>query len=100
MGKSTDHIYMDYQAMRQKADRLEELAGEMESIIENKIACYSSGSNSWKGDSGDACSQKMKKLENNLRKKAKDLRNTAAAIRRAAEIQYRLEMRLASLVSG
>lgn len=100
MGKSIQRIYMDYQAMKQKADRLDELAAEIESLAGNRVDCHSSAIHSWKGDSGEMCRQKVTKLGNNLRKQAKDLHSTANAIRSAAERQYRLEMALAALVSG
>jgi WXG100 family type VII secretion target len=99
MEKSSNQIYMDYQAIRQKADQLEELAGELKAIAQNEIADYSSNHSFWEGDSGDACRQKLKKLENNLNKRANELQNTADALRKAAERQYRLEMTLVSLVS-
>ena len=99
MGKTSNQIYMDYQAVRQKASRLDELANEIKAIAQNEIACHCSKQSSWKGDSGDEYRQKLTKLENNLNKRANELQKTASALRSSAERQYRLEMALVSLVS-
>lgn len=99
MGKLSNEIYMDYRVMREKAQRLEELAAELRTVAQNQVGYYCGNLNFWKGDSGDICRQKLRKLENNLNKQAKDLQHTASALRSAAERQYRLEMALKSLVS-
>ncbi len=99
MGKTSDQIYINYQAVLQKADRLEELAGEIRSVTEQELSCFFSNRNIWSGDSGDIYRQKLTKLESNLHKRAKELQNTANAVRSAAERQYRLERALAELVS-
>lgn len=100
MGKSTNQIYMNYQAMRQRANRLEELAGELRNIANNEIACHISNRSSWIGDSGDVCREKLVKLENNVDKRAKELEKAANSLRTVADRQYKLEMTLASLISG
>lgn len=99
MGKGTGQIYMDYQAMRQKADRLDELAQELLSIAENEIGSCMTAQNAWQGDSGDVFREKVMKLEKKLEKRAKELKRTAAALRSTAERQYRIEMALAAMVS-
>lgn len=96
---SSGRIYMNYRAMMQSAAKLEELAREMRSIAQSEIAYCSGNQSAWKGDAGDACREKLKKLENNVNKRAKELENTAKAIRIAAERQMKLEMALASIVS-
>ena len=58
--KLTTDIYMNYQMMEEKADRLEELANELYSVAEKSIGCYGENCDSWKGDSGDECRKKAK----------------------------------------
>ncbi len=99
MGKSADNIYMNYQAMKQRASRLEELADELKRIAENEIACHASDRSSWTGDSGDVCREKLTRLEKNVNKRAKELENAAKSLRTVAERQYKLEMMLVSIVS-
>lgn len=99
MGNGTNSIYMDYQAVLQKASRLEELAKELSMIAENQIESYASNRKVWQGDSGDAFRQKLTKEENNLKKKAKDLNKTADRLRKTAKRQYEIEKKLVSLVS-
>ena len=98
MGKGTGQIYMDYQAMRQKADRLDELAEELLSIAESEVGGCISAQNAWQGDSGDVFREKAIKLEKKIEKRAKELRRTASALLVTAERQYRMEMALAALV--
>lgn len=85
MGKGTGQIYMDYQAMRQKADRLDELAEELLSIAESEVGGCISARNAWQGDSGDVFREKATKLEKKIVKRAKELRRTASALRATAE---------------
>lgn len=92
-------IFIDYQAMRQKAAELEELADELKSIAQNQVACYAANKSFWQGDSGDACRQKLRKLEKNLNSRAKLLQRVAKALRIVAATQYNLEMSLVALVS-
>lgn len=99
MGKTSEQIYIDYQAVRQKADRLEELANEIRSVTEQELSGFSSNRGMWSGDSGDAYRQKLTRLECNLYKRANELQKTANALRSAAERQYRLERAWAELVS-
>ena len=99
MLKSSGNIYMDYRAMKQKADELDDLAKELESIIEDEISDCMNSSRKWKGDSGEAFRQKVTKLENKLNKRAKDMHRMANGIRQAAERQYKLERMLVALVS-
>lgn len=99
MSAKTEQIYMDYRTMLTKASELQELASEIRKLNQTKVSCYSSNSKYWKGDSGDAFRQKVKKLENNLTKRADKLEKTANALKRAAERQYRLEMSLVSYIS-
>ena len=99
MGKSSDQIYMNYQAMKQRAARLEELAKELRNAAENQITEHGHDQSSWKGDSGEAFRQKVTRLNYKITKRADELEKTAAALRKTAERQYKLEMKLIQLVS-
>ncbi|MCD7884796.1 MAG: WXG100 family type VII secretion target [Lachnospiraceae bacterium] len=99
MANSNSQIYMDYQGMCQKAQELEELADKLEALAENKVACYAANKSFWQGDSGDACRQKLTKLDSVMRSRAKSIRNTASGLRKAAERQYRMEKTLSAIIS-
>ncbi len=99
MGKTSDQIYMNYQAMKQKAARLEELAKELRNATENQVAEHGHDQSSWKGDSGEAFRQKVTRLNYKIIKRADEIEKTAAALRKTAERQYKLEMKLIQLVS-
>ncbi len=91
-------IYMNYQLLRQKADRLEELAGQLNQIADQRIdTCISISS--WEGDAHDAYVQKATKLSNNIRERAKQLQKIAKGLRQAARKQEQLEHTLSSLFS-
>lgn len=95
--KLTTDIYMNYQMMEEKADRLEELANELYSVAEKSIGCYGENCDSWKGDSGDECRKKVIKLKNNIDKRASELQKAANHLRNIAQKQYNLEIRLAQM---
>lgn len=99
MGKTMNQIYMDYQAMEQKASRLEELAREIRSVAENQIEGCMNNRGIWEGDSGDAFRQKVTRLNYKITRRAEELEKTASAIRVAAQRQYRLEKALIEIVS-
>ncbi|MCD8103794.1 MAG: WXG100 family type VII secretion target [Lachnospiraceae bacterium] len=100
MASSNSQIYMDYQGMCQKALELEELADKLEALADDKVACYAANKSFWQGDSGDACRQKLTKLDSLMRSRAKNIRNTADGLRKAAERHYQLEQTLAAIISG
>ena len=99
MGNAADKIYMDYKLMREKARQLDELAERVQELARDEVGSHLSNRGAWTGDSGDAARQKLMKMEKNLEKRAKDLHNTANALRSAAERHYKLEMALIALVS-
>ena len=97
--KSTNDIYMNYQVMQEKAERLEELANELRSVAEKSIGYYGEKRDSWKGDSADECRKKVIKLKNNIDRRASELQKAATRLRNTAKRQYELEMRMAQLFS-
>ncbi len=99
MANSNSQIYMDYQGVCRKAQELEELAEKLETLAEDKVSCYVADKNFWQGDSGDVCRQKMTRLDNLMKSRAKNIRNTANGLRKAAERQYQLEMALSAIAS-
>jgi uncharacterized protein YukE len=99
MGNITDHIYMDYQSLMLRADELDSLAERMQSVSERYLAVYSANSHFWTGDSGEACRQKLTKLEKNLNKRSKELKKNADGLRRAAKRAKALEGTLSALAS-
>lgn len=94
----SNHIYMNYRLMKEKAGQLEDLADELKQVTQNRVACYSRDTSFWKGDSANVCRQKLIKLQNDMNKREKELRRAAQSLRSIAEFQYRVEMALVSLV--
>ena len=99
MGNKSDQIYIKYQAVMKKAEQLEELANELKIIAEKNVSGCNVSQSMWKGESGDTCDQKLRKMEATIKKHAQELMGTARALRKTAERQYQIEMALVALVS-
>ena len=97
MSEKANQIYMDYQAMLQKAGRLEELAEELSSAVQDEYNICGLSQSAWHGDSGDMFREKTTRSGKKLEKRAKELKKAASALRKTAKRQYETEMKLAAL---
>ena len=93
MGSMEDRIYIHYQDTLHKAERIKEDADRMEQLCVSRLKELSDGIQTvWTGDSSDVYKQKLYRMIDKLRQRAKDLRNTADGIERSAKRLYDVEM--------
>lgn len=79
-------IRFNYNKAIQQAKRLEELANQLNNLAKDNVASTLSDlSRNWNGDSASQFLSKGHKAQNDIVKTAKQLSETAAAIRRAAK---------------
>lgn len=97
MSEKTNQIYMDYQAMLQRAGRLEELAGELLRVAQNEEDICGSAQKAWQGDSGELFREKTTRSAEKLKKRADELKKAAAALKKTAKRQYETEKKLAAM---
>lgn len=94
MAKSVTVIRMEFNKANQQADKLDRLAGELRQIANDRFAgCLSEINNAWKSDSSTKYIKKGRQLQEEIRQRAKELENTARAIRTIAKNTYNAEMR-------
>lgn len=86
-------IQMDFNKAGQKAGELDDIADRLSKIAETDLPNILNGLGSdWKGDNADAYIRKGVGVGENMRETVKDLRNTAATIRKIAQNVYDAEM--------
>ncbi len=94
MAQSLHTIEVNYTKALQQAQKLEEVARKIETLTEEQCqACFHELSSNWKGDNADAFLKKGKRWNNDLKKSAKNLKDTGAAIREIAQRAYEAEKR-------
>lgn len=96
--KTARSIRMDYNAMLQKASSLEGLADRLNRIagsIENESDRIGAG---WTGEASAAYRKKLSREKDLVRRRAKQLSQSAQGIRRAAKRMYDTEMFALSLI--
>ena len=94
MAQSLNEIRMKFKAAMAMADRLQELAGKMRNLADER--CYGTLrniSNSWKGENADAYLRKGEKVKEKMSRTASDLDNAAGTVRTIARNTYAAEMR-------
>lgn len=97
VSEKTDQIYMDYQAVLQKAGRLEELAAELSNVAQKEYDICGSAQRAWQGEGGEVFREKAMRSGKKVEKRAEELKKAAGALRKTAKRQYETEMRLAAL---
>lgn len=94
MIQSIGTILFNYRKAIEQANELEQLARRLENCAKNDVAsALAQVSGNWKGESASAFLQKGHKAQSDMEKAVKQLRNVAAAIRKAAETVRRTEER-------
>ena len=87
------NIELDFRNAKRQADKLEQLAIELERLSSNKFdGTINDLSACWKGDNANAYLQKAYKLESDMKNTANDMRRTANQIRKTAKKIYDAEM--------
>lgn len=87
------NIELDFKVAKQQADRLEQLAIELERLSSNKFeGTISDLSACWTGDNANAYMQKAYRLESDMKNTANDMKKTANQIRKTAKKIYDAEM--------
>lgn len=94
MAQSLNEIRMNFRAAMAMADRLQELAGKVHNLADER--CYGTLrniSNGWKGENADAYLRKGEKVKGKMSRTARDLNSAAATVRTIAKNTYDAEMR-------
>ncbi|MBR6770720.1 MAG: WXG100 family type VII secretion target [Lachnospiraceae bacterium] len=92
-------IQMDFQQARQQAQRLDDIASQLERIAGNELGgTLQELSIGWKGENATAYIKKGGELQNKMGNSVKNLRNIADSIRRIAKRVYDAEMAAINLV--
>lgn len=74
-------IVINFQDTINKANQLEELAGDIRHLCENNITDINGYcAHVWKGDAGEAYRKKMNQISGKLKKRANDLETVAESI--------------------
>lgn len=86
-------IQFNYRRAISQANQLDDLADELKRLATRNVdSALDNVAASWKGDTSNMFLQKGNKAKEDLIKSARQLSNTAAAIRRAAENVRRAEL--------
>ena len=96
--KSANAIRMDYNAMLQKASSLENLAGELNRIADSIDAGRGQVALSWSGLASAEYQKKLAREKDLVRRRARQLSQSAQGVRKAAKRLYDTEMFALSLL--
>lgn len=96
--KTSETIKMEIQAMFQKADTLEQLAAELRRYAGEIEAQQGSISSLWTGDASAEFQKKLQREKNLVNRRAGQLEQASAGIRRAAARICNTEMFALSLI--
>lgn len=92
MAKTMYAIQMDFANALRQADQLEKIAGNVEKLIDSQFqSCLDGVSAGWKGESAKLFLKKGNVVGENVKKLARNLRNTAQAVRQIAKTTYEAE---------
>ncbi|MDO4555390.1 MAG: hypothetical protein Q4B70_09625 [Lachnospiraceae bacterium] len=93
MAKSLAVIQMEFAKAKAQANRLDAIADNLTRTSDNQLGTALAGvRNNWKSDSAAAYIQKGQKLQQEINKRAKELHQTASALRTIAQNTYNAEM--------
>ena len=88
-----ESIEMDFRQARAQADKIDGIAERLSQLANNQFGnTLQNMAAEWKGENASAYLDKGARLQNRMDASASDLRNSAAAIRRAARRIYDAEM--------
>lgn len=88
-----DHIEMNFRQTLAQADKLDELAERLSNVSDKQFGgSLQNLAAGWKGENASLYMQKGSKLQDKMNTSVKDLHNTAASIRKAAQRLYAAEM--------
>lgn len=94
MAKSSYEIQADFGRAKEQANRLDEIARNINQTADNTLGNALSGiSAAWNSNSSSDYIKKGRKVQEELRKRAKELSDTASIVRRVAKNTYDAEMR-------
>lgn len=100
MGKSSYAIQMEFSEAIRQAENLEKIARDLNkaanTMLENALSGIKS---SWNSDSSSEYLKKGKKVQGELRKRAKDLSEIAEDVRTIAKNTYETERRAAQIAA-
>ena len=86
-------IEMNFTKARQQAKQLENAAFRLERIASGSMEdAMNSISGNWKGENAGNYLKKAEKVQNDIHKVSKELKNTAQAIERIAKVTYDAEI--------
>lgn len=90
---SKSEIQFNFQQALKRAEELEEIAEELKRLADRELEdSFDSLSAAWKGEAASAYLRKGSRLKEKILRSAKDLKSTAAVIRRTAKRIYDAEM--------
>ncbi len=93
-------IDIDYQDTLKKADRLESLANDLQSISTRNLQdLQASMSRTWRGSASELCKKRTQTFSRQIEAQAKELQNMARSLRASADRYRRLEA-LANSIFG
>lgn len=94
-------IWFDFQLAREQADRLEDLARQLEQrTVEALDESVASLGAAWKGGEAIRFLHRENRLREEFQNSANKLRNVAADVRRTAKRMYDAEMEAVRIASG
>ena len=85
-------IEIDWQDTLKKADRLEELAGQLEKVRDNQLqSVEAAGGSKWKGTPADLYRKRAKTFSRQIDAEVRTLKKTAGKLKSIAQIYQKLE---------
>ncbi len=96
-----DKISVDFEAAKREAAQLEELASELERLLQGSYQhVLQELSWGWKGESADAYRRKAEALQGQIGRTAQDIRTVARNVRSSAQKIYEAQMRAKQLAEN
>lgn len=100
MAKSLLFIEMEFAQANRQADKLDEIAANLEKTAEDKLGDTLSGIGSaWKSDTSAAYLKKGQTVQEDLRKRAKEIRKAADSVRKIAKTVYEAEKKASQIAA-
>ena len=100
MAKTAHMIDLDYQKALRQADRLDEAVKDIKRERTKLKECRTRISSAWKGENATAYLKKVQIVENDLATMEKNIRDTAATIRKIAKTTYEAEKKALALAKA
>ena len=100
MAKSLLFIEMEFAQANKQADKLDEIAADLEKTANDKLGDSLSGIGSaWKSDTAAAYLKKGQVVQNDLLKRAKEIRKAADSVRKIAKTVYDAEKKASQIAA-